>query len=114
MSDASVVDAGEPEPEPVAEVDGDGGADAALEDAGGEEPSPPAVPPGPAKYMLAYGTFFPTDVSRDYLADVGGALFSPQTLGVTVPAGGTVDVVVYAIDNAPGGVDSYALSCSTQ
>jgi len=54
------------------------------------------------------------DLSVGYLGDVGDVLTSPQTMGVTVPAGGTIDVVVYAIDVGPAGVGSYALSCSTQ
>lgn len=93
----------------VPDTGADGGDDAASADA--------SVPVGgtvaPAKYLTAYGTFFPTNLSLEYLADVGDVLTSPQTAGVTVPAGETIDVVVYAIDVAPGGVGSYTLSCST-
>ncbi len=87
----------------------DAGADAAAPDSG----EAPAVTV-PAKYMTAYGTFYPTDLSLGYLGDVGDALTSPQTMGITVPAGETIDVVVYAVDVAPAGAGSYALSCATQ
>jgi hypothetical protein len=85
---------------------GDGGADASV--------VPPVGGVGPVKYLTAYGTFYPTDLSLEFLGDVGATLTSPWTMGVTVPAGETVDVVVYAIDNAPLGVGSYTLSCSSQ
>jgi hypothetical protein len=35
-------------------------------------------------------------------------------MGITVPAGGTIDVVVYAVDVAPAGVGPYALSYTAQ
>jgi hypothetical protein len=59
------------------------------------------------------GTFFPTSIELEYRGDVGDVLTSPQAMGITVPAGDTIDVVVYAIDVAPAGVGSYTLSCST-
>jgi hypothetical protein len=90
-------------------VDAGSGLDAGT-DAGAE---PPVVNAGPARYLTAYGTFFPTDLAREYQGDVGASLTSPQSMGITVPAGETVDVVVYAIDVAPAGVGSYTLSCST-
>ena len=85
----------------------DAGADAAT-DAG------PVVNPDAARYMTAYGTFFPTSIEREYRGDVGEVLTSPQAMGITVPAGDTIDVVVYAVDVAPAGVGSYTLSCSVQ
>jgi hypothetical protein len=54
------------------------------------------------------------DLFTGYLRDVGDEMISPQTMGITVPAGRTIDVVVYAIDVAPAGIGSYTLSCSTQ
>jgi hypothetical protein len=100
----------------------DAGPDAAAADSGaasgvdggGADAGNPPVSASPPKYMTAYGTFFPTDLSLGYLGDVGDKLTSSQAMAITVPAGGTIDVVVYAIDNAPGGVSPYALSCSTQ
>ncbi len=109
--DASVadeLDAGAPDAAPAPDRL-DASVDASLLDASG---AAPPVDPGTAKYMLAYGTFFPAEISLEYLADVGDALASPQTMGVTVPAGETIDVVVYAVDVAPAGVDDYTLSCS--
>jgi hypothetical protein len=88
---------------------GDGGL--AAEDAGVEAPS---VSPAPEVYMAAYRTFFPTSLGLEYRGDVGDVLISPQSMGITVPAGETIDVVVYAVPVAPGGVGSYTLSCSTQ
>ncbi len=46
-----------------------------------------------------------------YLGDVGDALTSPQTIGVTVLAQGTIDVVVYAIAQGTAPAGSYKLSC---
>jgi hypothetical protein len=71
-----------------------------------------ATPATPAKYLTAYSTFYPTDLTQAYLGDVGATLIAPQTMGITVPANGTIDVVVYGIDPAPGGVGAYTLSCS--
>lgn len=108
VSDAGA-DAGSDASIPVDEANGlDAGADAA--DSGAE---PPIVNAGPARYLTAYGTFFPTDLALEYRGDVGNSLISPQSMGITVPAGDTIDVVVYAIDVAPAGVGSYTLSCST-
>ena len=50
--------------------------------------------------------------SQAYLGDAGATLIAPQTMGITVPANGTIDVVVYGIDPAPGGIGAYTLSCS--
>jgi hypothetical protein len=36
------------------------------------------------------------------------------TIGITVPANGTIDVVVHAIDVAPMGVGPYRLTCAMQ
>lgn len=68
----------------------------------------------PPKYMNAYTTFYPADIDSGYLADVGAVLTSPQTMAITVPAGGTIDVVVEAVDVAPAGVGSFTLSCTAQ
>lgn len=90
------------------------GLDAGAADAGDAAAETPVVNPGPARYLTAYGTFFPTNLALEFLGDVGDVLTSPQSMGITVPAGETIDVVVYAIDIAPAGVGSYTLSCSTQ
>jgi hypothetical protein len=101
----------------------DGGSDAGADvspavDAGGDAGTDagvvPPVDPALQKYLTAYGTFFPTDISLQYLADVGGTLDPPQTMAITVPANDTIDVVVYATAIAPAGADTYTLSCSTQ
>lgn len=68
----------------------------------------------PAKYMTAYSAFYPADLASGYIGDVGAQLTSPQTMGITVPAGGTIDVVVHAIDVAPAGPGPYTLSCTAQ
>ena len=108
--DIGASDAGADASSPVDEVNGlDAGADAAA-DSGAE---PPVVNPGATRYMTAYGTFFPTNLALEYRGDVGATLNSPQTMGITVPAGDTIDIVVYAIDVAPAGAGSYTLSCST-
>jgi hypothetical protein len=83
------------------------GADAAGSDGAGASIAPP-------KHLAAFSTFYPTDLNISYLGDVGDKLTSPQAMGITVPAGGTIDVVVYAIDVAPAGVGSYTLACSAQ
>jgi hypothetical protein len=85
----------------------EGGLDAAAADAA-------VVSAAPQKYLTAYSTFYPTDLSLGFLGDVGDKLDAPQAMGITVPAGGTIDVVVYATNVAPAGVGSYGLSCSTQ
>lgn len=95
----------------------DAGPDAATVDAGVESGSGSGeapVVPSPPRYMTAYGTFFPTNLALEFLGDVGDVLAPPQTMGVRIPAGETIDVVVYAVDNAPAGVGGYTLSCSTQ
>jgi len=98
----------------------DAGADGGLDagdglDAGADAASDAAVvSAAPPKYLTAYSTFYPTDLAQGYLGDVGDKLSAPQAMGITVPAGGTIDVVVYATDVAPAGVGSYSLSCATQ
>lgn len=98
-------------------------ADAGSEDAGPQDAGPldagedaAAVPagPGPQKYLTAHEIFYPTELGRSHLGDVGANLVSPQTMGITVAAGETIDVVVYAVDIAPAGVGAYTLSCSVQ
>jgi hypothetical protein len=103
----------------VADAGADAGADASVPvvqdaglDAGGAGGAPAA--PAPPKYLTAHGIFYPTDLGRAHLGDVGDSLVSPHTMGITVPAGETIDVVVYAVDTAPAGVGSYTLSCATQ
>ena len=103
------VDAGSTDADASTESTADGGA---LLDGGAV--TPPVGPPPPPKYMTAYGTFYPTDLTLEYLGDVGDRLTSPQSMGITVPAGETIDVVVYAVENSPAGVGAYTLSCSTQ
>lgn len=101
-SDASIPDGTESALDAGADAAADGGADA------------PVVDNGPARYLTAYGTFFPTSIELEYRGDVGDVLTSPQAMGITVPAGDTIDVVVYAVDVAPAGAGSYTLSCSVQ
>jgi hypothetical protein len=100
---------------PDAAAPDENGLDASVDDAGADAAvNGPVVNAGPQKYLTAYSTFFPTDISLQYLGDVGAILNSPQSMGITVPAGETIDVVVYGIDIGAAGVGSYTLSCSTQ
>jgi hypothetical protein len=68
---------------------------------------------GLQRYLTAYTTYDPTNIGNGYLGDVGAVLTSPQTMGITVPAGTSIDVVVFAIDVAPAGVGPYTLTCDT-
>ena len=65
-------------------------------------------------YAAAYSAFDPTNIATGYLGDVGGVLTSPQTMGITVGPGATIDVVVYATAMGTSAAGSYALSCSTE
>jgi hypothetical protein len=65
-------------------------------------------------YAAAYSAFEPTNIARGYLGDVGGVLTSPQTMGITVGGGATIEVVVYAIALGTATAGSYTLSCSTE
>jgi hypothetical protein len=67
---------------------------------------------GILRYLTAYSTYDPLNIGNNYLGDVGAVLTSPQTMGITVPAGSSIDVVVFAIDVAPNGTGSYTLSCT--
>jgi hypothetical protein len=93
----------------VAELDA--GTDAGTSDAAVQVPV--TVGPEEVKYLTAYGTFYPTNLQLEFLGDVGDTLTPPHTLGITVGAGETVDVVVYGVQNAPAG-GSYTLSCAAQ
>jgi hypothetical protein len=71
--------------------------------------------PGSAQlYAVAYSPFDPTDITTGYLGDVGGVLASPQTMGISIDAGATIDVVVLAAAAGTTAAGSYALSCSTE
>jgi hypothetical protein len=89
-----------------------GTADGGFADAGADG----ATTAGPAndRYLVAFSTYDPTNLASGYLGDVGPVLTSPQTMSVTVAAGSTIDVVVYAINIAAGGVGPYTLSCTAQ
>jgi len=67
---------------------------------------------GVQRYLTAYSTYDPANIGNNYLGDVGAVLTSPQTMGITVPPGSAIDVVVFAIDVAPNGTGSDSLSCS--
>ncbi len=72
---------------------------------------------GNDRYAVAYTSFNPADISSGYLGDVGSVTTSPQTMGITVAAGTSIDVVVYAIQATNSGnpyVGPYTLSCATQ
>ena len=66
---------------------------------------------GDPLYAAAYSSFDPTNITIGYLGDVGGALTSPQTMGITVGADAIVDVVVYAIAMGTTAAGPYTLSC---
>lgn len=111
-SDASAeAQAGDAQGSDAADAGGDGASSDSAADSAGVGGSPDG---GPMRYMTAYSTFYPADLTTGYLGDVGAMLVSPQTMGITVPAGGTIDVVVHAIDIAPAGVGAYTLSCTAQ
>lgn len=67
--------------------------------------------PGSPLYAAAYDHFDPNNLASGYLGDVGSVLTSPQTMGVTVAAGTTVDVVVYAIAPGTSSAGTYKLTC---
>jgi hypothetical protein len=58
--------------------------------------------------------YHPTDISTGYLGDVGGVITSPQTMGISVGPGATIDVVVYSATSGTAAASSYTLSCSTE
>jgi hypothetical protein len=100
-------------------VDAGGSDGTTSTDAGADAAGPDAVPDGgmvvgPPRYLTAYSTFYPANLATGYLGDVGDKFTSPQSMGITVPAGGSIDVVVYAVDVAPGGLGAYTLSCVGQ
>jgi hypothetical protein len=64
-------------------------------------------------YAAVYSVSDPTNIATSYLGDVGGVLTSPQTMGITVDAYETVDVMVYAISTSTA-AGSYTLGCTTQ
>ncbi len=68
---------------------------------------------GPQRYLTAYSKYDPANIGNNYLGDVGAVLTSPQTMGITVSPGSSIDVVVFGIDVAPNGTGSYSLSCSS-
>jgi hypothetical protein len=61
----------------------------------------------------AYSTFDATTIVTGYRGDVGGTLTPPQTMGITVGAGETIDVVVFAVALGTAAAGSYTLACST-
>ncbi len=65
-------------------------------------------------YAAAYGAFDPTNLATSYLGDVGGTLTPPQTMGITVDADNTIDVVVYATATGTAAAGSYTLGCSSE
>jgi hypothetical protein len=67
---------------------------------------------GVQRYLTAYSKYDPANIGNNYLGDVGAVVTSPQTMGITVPPGSAIDVVVFGIDVAPNGTGSYTLSCS--
>lgn len=94
---------------------GDASNDADAGDASAQNDA--AVDDGPARYMSAYSTFYPTNLALGFqgYAVVGyslGPTNPPMTMSVTIPAGGTADVVVAAIDPTPNGPGPYPFSLS--
>jgi hypothetical protein len=65
------------------------------------------------RYLAAYGNYDPTNIrGSPFLGDVGAVLSPPQAMSITVPAGASIAVVVFAIDLAPSGVGPYRLTCA--
>jgi hypothetical protein len=62
--------------------------------------------------IAAYSSFDPTDITARYLGDAGDTLTSPQTIGITVGAGETLDVVISAVAIGTASAGSYTLGCS--
>jgi MYXO-CTERM domain-containing protein len=56
-------------------------------------------------FAVAYadGTFNPTSLSPGYIGDVNGTA-TPLSMGITIAAGASIDVVVYAIGSGSSGV----------
>lgn len=94
-----------------------GGSDASTQADAGEagastQNDGDAGPAGPL-YMSAYSTFYPANLSAGgYLGNTGGDLYPPQSMSITVPAGGTIDVEVVAVDVAPNGGGTFTLTCT--
>lgn len=76
-----------------------------------------------AMLMFAFATFYPTNLNgpgflgytaqTGYLEDAGPTI--PYTMGITVPANSTIDVVVVDVDvQGAGGYGTFTLSCTTQ
>jgi hypothetical protein len=61
----------------------------------------------------AYSVFDPTNIASGFLGDVGGVLTSPQTMGITVSPGATIDVVVFAVALGTAAAGPYTLACSS-
>jgi hypothetical protein len=68
---------------------------------------------GVQRYLTAYSTYDPINIGSGYLGDVGDAITSPQSMGITVAPRSSIDVVVIAIDVAPSGIGPYSLRCDT-
>lgn len=64
-------------------------------------------------FLAAYASFDPTNITADQLGDSGDTTNSPQTIGITVGAGATIDVVVSAVAMGMAPAGPYTLSCST-
>jgi hypothetical protein len=120
------VDAGDASTQDASTQNDGGNRDASTQnDAGASASSASSssgvVDDGPSRYVSAYSTFYPTNIPLGFLgyACVGysqGPTNPPMAMSVTIPAGGTVDVVVTAVDPAPNGPGPYpfSLSCTAQ
>jgi len=65
-------------------------------------------------YASAYTSFNPNAITVGYLGDVGAVLVSPQTMGITVAARSTIDIVVYSTAIGAVSAGAYTLGCSSQ
>lgn len=64
-------------------------------------------------YLSAYSDFDPTDIITGHIGDSGETTTSPQSIGITVGAGETIDVVVAAVAMGTDPAGRYTLACST-
>ncbi len=65
-------------------------------------------------YLSAYSTFDPKDIISGHIGDSGETTSSPHTIGITVGAGETIDIVVAAVAMGTDPAGRYTLACSTE
>jgi hypothetical protein len=102
-------------PDATTQTDAGAAPDGSMQNDAGTEPecSEDQVDGG-LRVLSIYSTFYPDDLADGFLGYSGGVLTPPQSASITVAAGGTVDVVVMAVDIAPAGTGPFILTCAAQ